>query len=163
MKLTTFSLALIGSFSLAIRLAIPCVPDGGTSTTSLDRPKLPEAESGAPEPSSWEGGQGSPTAEEHDDATSNEPMGNATPSADGSSASVDVSNSGGDLSGPNGDVVNGGWEGDCIEVQICWHYTTWVKVLQFVFTETGFRTRYVWIKVRREICNGGNDTEVCPC
>ena len=37
-------------------------------------------------------------------------------------ASITISNNGGDLSGPNGDVLNGGLEGDSIEVKMCWNF-----------------------------------------
>ncbi len=152
---------LVGAPLLFAAVAIPCVPDGGSSTVTLPRPPLPPAPAGAPGSSSW--GGGAPQAYEHDDASPNDPMGPATPGSGGSDASVEVSNSGGDLSGPNGDVVNGGWEGDCIEVTICWTYNTWVRRQKFVFTETGYAIIYYWAYVTKEVCNGGNDVEVCPC
>jgi hypothetical protein len=90
-------------------------------------------------------------------------MGSATPSDDGTSASVDVMNDNGDLKGPNGDTQNGGGEGSCIEVQICWYYWTWDKRLSARFTSTGFEIVCRWVLVRKKACNGGGDVEVCPC
>ncbi len=146
---------------LFIGIALPCVPDGGSGTVTLPRPRLPSAPPNAPGGSSWS--SDAPAAEEHDDASPNDPMGDATPSSDGNSASVPVTNTGGNLQGPNGVTQNGGAEGDCIEVAICWKYWTWTRHVMFQSTDTGFEIQYYWLYEELEVCNGGNDVEVCPC
>lgn len=146
---------------LFARLALPCVPDGGSTTITLPRPSLPADLPGAPSGNFWAGT--SPGAEEHDDTSPNDAMGKATPDATGNSASVDVTNTGGNLKGPNGTVQNGGSEGDCIEVRICWSYWTWAQRPFIRFTHTGFESGWYWVRVKRQKCNPRRGVEVCPC
>ncbi len=60
--------------------------------------------------------------QEDDDLTPDEEMSLPAPGTSDSNktASGDVCNSGGDLSGPNGVVQNGAGEGACIEVKFSW-------------------------------------------
>lgn len=154
-------LALVAP-ALVVAIALPCVPCGGSSPVTLPRPSLPSAPSGAPGSSSWSTDD-PPRAEEHDDITPNDPMGPATEDASTNTGSVEVTNDHGDLKGPNGNDQNGGGEGECIEVAICWFYWTWTLVTDYVPTETGWETHTYWQHVRKKVCNGGNDVEVCPC
>ena len=58
-------------------------------------------------------------AQEHDSLSPNDPLGGPTITSEGGnlySVCVGITNTGGDLSGPNGEVQNGGSEGGCIEV-----------------------------------------------
>lgn len=86
----------------------------------------PPEDFGAPAGSEWADGSSAPTLPEvkpelwEDDPVSDDPMGDGVwgPNNDpgGASPSGVVCNADGDLGGPNGDIQNGGTEGDCIEV-----------------------------------------------
>ncbi len=98
-----------------------CIPTGKKVDSCADRPNLNEGEN-IPVGSYYGLNGGDPRGVEDDSMSPDDPMGGATPNSNGSSACVEVENKSGNLSGPNGDVQNGGVEGDCIEVKICWSY-----------------------------------------
>lgn len=102
----------------------PCIPDPGSIDLEFPKPSLQQA--GIPVSAVWPNSHPNrpapPPAALEDDPLHDDPMGAATASADGSSASVTVTNIGGNLFGPNGVDQNGVGEGDCIEVKVCWTY-----------------------------------------
>lgn len=149
--------------------AAPCVPAGGSTAPTFDRPPL--GEPGDPVDAEWVDGDpsanddsGAPQAFE-EDLVSDDPMGAAVPSAGGAQASVPVDNRGGDLSGPNGTDQNGGGEGDCIEVYVEWTYrypvtVTYGRKLSLWGADVGETyTVVIW----REGKKRSRVKEVCPC
>ncbi len=101
-----------------------CVMEGFSEDVRFDRPELGF---GYPTSAMWLDETGVPTGWEYDPVSSDDPLGPAVPghgSLDGT-ASIRITNDGGFLSGPNGDVQNGlgSFEGDCIEVFACWSYS----------------------------------------
>jgi hypothetical protein len=164
LALTALSVLLPGD-------ALPCVPNPGDLSVDFPKPLLQQV--GVPvdavfpevppaDPSY--GPQGS-----EDDPLFDDAMGAATPTEDGQSATLTISNVGGHLFGPNGEIQNGGLEGSCIEVEVCWPYlypvtvTTGVKVnLGDALIGGGTRVNVqivVW--ELGQICSG--TMEVCPC
>ena len=133
--LATLLLVLAGAapgFALAAMAETPCVPDGGSSEYEFDRPDLPEANR------EWtHNGTGNPQASD-EDAFSDDDMGDADSGSDPNTASVTVSNSDGDLSGPNDETVNGGADGDCAEVYVTWSY----RVLHTISLGLGQKVSY---------------------
>ena len=120
-------------FLLLASLVLPaaaedCIPPGGSEAVSFDRPSL--LSPGIPTSAGWAPNEGSPKAYDQD-LLRNDPLGAGVPSRGvnpGSSASVTITNQGGSLAGPNGVVQNGFWEGDCLEVFMCWEYRYKAKV-----------------------------------
>lgn len=130
----------------ALASAVVCVAAGGSTTVTGTRPKDPPAGTG--NQSQWD--KNPPHAEEHDSTSSNDDMGEATENpSNPQEASAQVSNTGGNLSGPNGKTQNGGAEGDCIEVIITWKWYLWWGDI-----ENGWWEQYEW---------SSPATEVCPC
>ncbi len=153
----------MSSFALANPLPDePCVPDGGSSEVCADRPDL--IGDGMPVGSIWAGGgTGNPAAYEDDPLSPDDPMGAATSGDGGETGCATISNSGGNLRGPNGEQQNnGGGEGACIEVKICW--TSFYPVTK----TSGYRSEggstsgesvTVWRRMR--ICTPPKT--ICPC
>ncbi len=115
------------------------------------------------------GGSGNPQAKE-DDPFASDPMGPGTPDSSGDTASVDVENKGGNLSGPNGDVQNGFGEGSCIEVKMCWTYKFQVTIKTCVGSQvpTGYGGSVsgsdcvsVTVWWEGKVCSPAQS--VCPC
>lgn len=110
----------------------------------------------------WTGG---PRGREHD-TDYHDDMGPATTTNPGPppTACVKVSNSGGDLFGPGGGDQNGGFEGACIEVMICWPYSrTYEKAFPCATygQKPGFGTCWITVTETWEACSDW--IEVCPC
>ena len=76
-----------------------------------------------------------------------------------------VRNRNGGLSGPNGEVLNGGTEGRCIEVYVEWTYRypcrrVWSAGLSlWGFRVSEVREHLVWCTGRKR----SKVREVCPC
>lgn len=141
----------------------PCIEDGATVGLEFERPEL--GGPGEPAGAEWtNGGTGNPQGAE-DDAIFDDPMGPAESADSGETAILPVSNSGGDLSGPNGVVQNGAGEGDCIEVYVSWTYRYPVQVSRTVtfglelFGVSFTGTSEVW----RYAVKTSKKQEVCPC
>ena len=163
----TLLLTVTASFFLSAAPAnSPCLPEGETRdvtfTTHLTAPGTPADAEIIP---------GSGEAWEHDN-WSDDPMGEPTevPLPGGGMAfTVPVRNDGGNLSGPNGVVQNGGLEGDCIEVLV--RYTVRYSVKVCVTVETGVDAGGVNGSTTREECwteirvqeNVFKERTVCPC
>ena len=146
-------------------LGADCVPTGTSKQFDFDRPGMQPSDD-ANHPPVWAHPDGDPKVEEVD-TISNDAMGDAKTTDTG--ASVEVTNSGGDLSGPNGKVQNGIGEGDCIEVRVCWTYYRYTQVwelgsLELIFEKDGgglnFRFEPIWRWVRVETCS--DPREICP-
>jgi hypothetical protein len=117
--------ALVAAMTLVSRsatamVAPDCVPDGGSSTQTFDRPPIDAP--GMPTNAHWSGGDGEPQASDVDTWSGPDAMGPGTSSASGDTASVTVHNSGGNIIGPNGAVVEGGLEGSCVEMVMVWTF-----------------------------------------
>lgn len=132
-----------------------CIPEGTTEDECFDRPPLP---SGSPGGVRWGGNEGNPTGWDEDFGF-DDPLGDATPSGDGSEACIPVTNTGGELRGPNGADL--GLSG-CIELYMCWTYQVWVS---YAFSySTGDGTQFeggggYWKD--KKICVSYRS--VCPC
>lgn len=90
------------------------------------------------------------------DPISNDPLGEPTIVSDGGNAyviCVGISNDGGDLSGPNGEVQNGFGEGDCIEVQLEIFITITTTITIGPVTVTSMTVRK----------STTDPVKVCPC
>lgn len=149
--------------------AAPCVPEGGRASPNYDRPPL--GQPGDPVGAEWVNSPGTgdasgdPQVRERDPVSDNDPMGPATPSADGGSAAAPIDNHGGALSGPNGETQNGGTEGPCIEVYVEWTYRYPVAIHKSIGASlwglTGNETHVVvvwkYAKKRAKL------QEICPC
>ncbi|MBI4879266.1 MAG: hypothetical protein HY812_06350 [Planctomycetes bacterium] len=85
----------------------PCVPEGGEVAVDFSNPDVGPDDA-------IDSAQGY----EHD-VFSDDEMGQAELGT-GSGTTLKVGNKGGSLSGPNGQSMNGGTEGDCIEVYVEW-------------------------------------------
>lgn len=155
-RLFVIALALLAPPFVAAAYA-DCLPSGGSTNLSGTKPGLPNGHS------SW---SGAPPQMVEDDGGNgltgglggfgDDAMGAATPSGDGSSASGTVTNTDGDLSGPNGADQNGFGEGDCIEVKFCWEYQFWMPALIGKDgTYTPAHWEFGWQCSEPE--------EVCPC
>jgi hypothetical protein len=121
-----------GSSTGSTSAGCTCVKPAGTEQRNCcevtgTRPSLPSS-GGGPETPRWGSDRNSGPSMSEDDSTSpDDDMGSTSTQGDQGSASTTTSkgqvcNENGDLSGPNGTVQNGGGEGDCIEVKICWWY-----------------------------------------
>ncbi len=130
-----------------VALATVCVSDGSSGTVTFTQPALPSGDT-------WE-----PTTPEmmEDDVVSDDSMGPATSTGSGTATGT-VTNSGGDLFGPRGGDQNGGTEGDCIEVKMCWKYKHWVPAHTYVIEGYSFTIPALW--EISQICSAIED--VCP-
>lgn len=138
-----------------------CVPDGQTEPVDFPRPDLDQP--GVPVNAQWAPGGGAPQAYEKDRITGDDPM----PSSPGSGDPVDVpvGNAGGKLKDANGKTMNGGTEGECIEVYVEWTYYYPVMVTTGGILHLGSgslsesHSWYVWKKgtLRSKV------KQVCPC
>lgn len=132
-----------------------CVPDGTSATITFTQPPLPAGSGG------WTPGS-SPNMKENDPLSDDE-MGPASSTSPGS-ATGNVTNSGGDLFGPRGGDQNGGTEGPCIEVKMCWEYEHWVPPVSILIEDPVWG--WIWATLpgywdTREICSEP-PVEVCP-
>ena len=126
LPVTAFAAVLVAASALLATTTIPC---GGSVKFAVNQPRLDE-EDGIPEGATYTGGgTGGPSVFEHDSTSSDDRMGRGTTrnaAADGKGGGVSeicITNTDGNLEGPNGVVQNGGGEGDCIEVMMCWRYS----------------------------------------
>ena len=157
---------------------VPCIPDGTTRAVDFDLPApgsdgvtapAPDAKPwGGGSPFQWASDKSHPTeAKDADTWSPDDDMGDAK-AADGK-VSVPIQNKDGKLSGPNGEVQNGGTEGDCIEVYVEVSYKVWTqKIRTFGIditpgglgikgTETEITYEWVWHTYTTK------EKEVCPC
>lgn len=115
--ITTAILALAISAAASSYGNAPCIPDGGTDTICVAM-KLT--------------GRQSMSAEAmEEDRLSDDDVGEATitsPRPGLYEACVTITNSGGDLYGPNNEIQNTGTEGDCIEVYLVVHIVSPLEV-----------------------------------
>lgn len=138
-----------------------CVPDGTTVPVDFPRPDLRQP--GVPVDAEWAPGGGAPQAYEKDRFTGDDPM--PSRPGDGDPCDVPVENDGGELKDGNGKTMNGGTEGDCIEVYVEWTYYYQVKHNLGgsirIGGASGHKNRcwYVWkaAKIRSLV------KQVCPC
>lgn len=110
----------------------------------------------------WTGG---PRGYEEDDSY-NDDMGPATTTIPGPppTACINIRNSGGQLSGPMGGVQNGWFEGDCIEVVICWPYSrTYEKKVPCAVYGQSPGIGWCWIQVTETWQACSPAVVVCPC
>jgi hypothetical protein len=116
------SLLVVTLFSNSAKADEPCIPANSKVNVQFDRPSL--GQSGDPVTATWTGdnGSGSPFAYEKDIIDPDDFMGWAKPGSVAHTATVEIENKSGVLSGPNGKQQNGGVEGDCIEVYCGWSY-----------------------------------------
>jgi hypothetical protein len=160
-----------------------CLSNGNSATVNCARPDIQAGGHGGN--CEWAGdsadgddnnnnGSGNPRLMEDDTTSPDDPMGHASTTDNGQHASGTVTNSGGSLSGSSGGVQNGGWEGDCIEVKVCWYYWYEVQISQTsthggsVAVKPGISvggehsTTTTVTKWRLgEVCS--STTEICPC
>lgn len=138
-----------------------CIPDGATEPVSFPRPELDQP--GVPVDAEWAPGGGDPKAYEKDRFSGDDPM--ATAPGDGDPVDVPVENDGGKLKDGAGKRMNGGTEGDCIEVYVEWTYYYPEKVNRGGTVRIGgigwskSRCWYVWRKGTLR----SKTREVCPC
>jgi hypothetical protein len=145
----------------------PCIPEGSSAEFDFERPNLTSA--GFPANASWLDGTGAPTAYDEDWLHDDE-VGPGTPNADGSIASVTITNSGGSLFGPNGADL--GFSG-CIELSMEWTYEFVVEITECQFNGnfsqvgSGGSSSGTMIcrsypkRITRTVREG--PVEVCPC
>ncbi len=164
------ALALAAGAS-AVPDGVPCIAEGGTGEVEHDRPDL-EAD-GMPTDAEWIDPEGRPEGFDVDTWSGNDSLGNATSSPGGGSAGITLRNSGGTLYGPNGAGVEGGLEGDCLEVILVWRYRYKVNVTvghtstfsiapEGIGGSTGgtsLEQHSVWRHGTAKV----GPTEVCPC
>jgi len=168
------------SFVFATPASDPCIPDGGSATEDFNRPPINSV--GMPTSAEWTGGDGDPEAYDVDAWSAPDDMGAGTSSANGDTASVDVHNTGGNIIGPNGAVVEGGLEGDCVEIVMVWHFKYKATISVCVSANVGLSVEgkfggtiggEVGGEVGRERCTeieiwldgvvADGPKEVCPC
>lgn len=143
-----------------------CVPKGGSVDVG---PFTPNSDYDGAPTSLQPVGNGNPQGFE-DDSFSDDEMGSATPQA-GGGATVKVSCSAdGKLSGPNGEVQNGGSEGDCIEVTVKWKYK--YKIIEVTAVEGSALLELLGLSITSSIhvekwrmitISSKEKIEVCPC
>lgn len=145
--------------------SLPCIPEGETSVISVTPPAI--GGTGASQPAEWADGSGQQPAvapkiyEEdpfHDDAMGEGGWANGD-------VQIPITNTGGSLSGPDGDAQNGGTEGDCIEVYPkipYWYQVTITETWGYTIfgasvggSETKLAWRQGWYPMPSE--------QVCPC
>jgi hypothetical protein len=152
----------------------PCAELGVESDYKFQRPSIPS--SGMDTTAQWDN-PGTPTKEEgvpavfeHDSLSPNDAMGTPEATASPDEVNVKIKNEGGKLSGPNGDIVNGGLEGSCIEVQVRWTY--WYQKTVTVSSTSGIdwiihltttvsETRNIWVS--EDIYAPVPPVVICPC
>jgi hypothetical protein len=171
-KLLVPLLALtLSSAVLGVPPDVPCIPEGGSGEVELDRPPIDG--NGMPANAEWIGGDGAPEGLDVDGWSGSDPLGDATVSNGGGTASVPLHNSGGEIFGPNGHDVEGGLEGECLEVTIVWHYRYKVMQVQGYTRQISFapkgigghwsamRSTSTWIWRYAKVSRGPE--QVCPC
>ena len=87
-----------------------CLPNGASQTVFVNMPPLARFPGNA----SWKNGTGEPVAWEHDSLSFRDSMGAAT-TANGR-FSIQVTNQGGDIVGPNGAIVEDWPKDGCVEI-----------------------------------------------
>jgi hypothetical protein len=145
--------------------SIPCIPDGETSVINVTPPAV--GGTGASQPAEWADGSGQQPAVApkifENDPLHDDQMGDGD-WANGE-VQIPITNTGGTLSGPNGEGQNGGTEGDCIEVYPkipYWYQVTVTETWGYsIFgasvgsSETKLVWRLGWFTMP--------DSQVCPC
>ncbi len=97
-----------------------CLGPGESMTLTFQRPPLTNG--GLPTSAQWLNVTGNPLAFD-EDTFSDDYMGPATVGGTLlNEANVTITNVGNGLAGPNGEVQTGLFEGDCLEVIVCWSY-----------------------------------------
>jgi hypothetical protein len=145
----------------------PCVPSGHQAHITFTRPSLIQAN--MPVGAEWHpNASGNPQAFESD-VFSNDPMGPAAAGNPPDTASVDVTNQNGNLNDATGRTQNGGGEGDCIEVIVCWTYRFPVTVsmssdvgIKLGEVEVG-RSDGVSIVIWKVATLCSDEVVICPC
>jgi hypothetical protein len=161
-----FVLALVIP-AVALPMEDPCIPDGDSQEYEADRPSCPHPDG------EWIGGGSGDPKVYDEDLIADDEMGDADPGTDPNTVSVEVSNDNGDLSGPNGETVNGRLDGACAEVYVEWTYRVKHTVNFHYATHTVFepggvgggqewglassKSFYTYHTVRLE------PKEICPC
>jgi hypothetical protein len=174
MKLLNFAIGTLALSVTAIASPLPsdCIPVGGSQDVGFDRPPIDGP--GMPAGASWTGGgSGNPQTLDADFWSAPDDIGAPTPSSDGNSANIEITNSGGELFGPDGEQIDSGLEGDCAELYTCWsfRYTATVERCirggvsvggRMLGGEVGGAT-CISIEMVFEgfVCDGPK--EVCPC
>lgn len=116
---TLLTLAAFSGRASASNCVLPGIPE----ELRFPRPSL--GAPGLPTSARWLEATGVPMGWEYDRFSANDPLGMGKPGVGWleNTASITIENQGGNLSGPNGVIQNGGLEGPCIEVMMCWTYT----------------------------------------
>lgn len=167
-RLSTNSLAILVVTLLAVpAMAFPsedCIPDDGATHTVTFESDLPVDS---------KVGESTVQAFEADPISADDPMGGGTVAAQGGGSAtltVEVTNTAGDLAGPNGEVQNGTGElGDCIEVyvtyivrhkvQICTTVGVTIEPLGMGGGGTTQQCWDQWVKRKQK----SEVKTVCPC
>lgn len=145
----------------------PCVPSAHVAHITFTRPSLIQAN--MPVGAEWHPIEsGDPQAFESD-VFSNDAMGPAAAGNPPDTASVDVTNQNGNLNDATGRTQNGGGEGDCIEVVVCWTYRFPVTVSRSIdgtfklgdveVGQSGSISLVIWQVAT--ICS--EEVVICPC
>lgn len=142
--------ALVSSPAV-LRADEPCVPDGGTINVVAPTPSLTAP--GMPVGASWTGAEGA-----EQDVGPDDSMGDATIGADGVT-SIQITNNGGSLEGPNGEDVERG--DGCIEFYFLWHYT-YPCTSSTSFEFFGFGWTFYWTQYKMGSVSSAV-VEFCPC
>ncbi len=150
-----FAMFLLALPSLASE---PCIEDGKISKVEFDRPPLGEA--GDPTTAEWAGGGGGKPKGEDLDPLENDKLGNGVPGSPPDTATIEVENKDGSLSGPNGKVANGGLDGDCIEVRMIWAY--WYKTTLQICWKTDHTSECKTTAHWQTAVKSSGVKEVCP-
>ena len=136
MSTRNFVMALAAVFTLAMPSLADdiVVPEGETVEITFTRPPLGQA--GDPTSAKWvDGGTGKPAAFD-EDFIDDDFVGWAKAGDPPGTATIEIENKGGNLTGPNGRDVTGGLDGDCIELYVRWRY----KYRKLVTKHTGATT-----------------------
>jgi hypothetical protein len=164
-------LVTLSSAVHAVAVEDPCLTEGESCDIQFDRPPLDGP--GMPVSAEWVGGDGAPEGFDVDTWSSSDSLGGAAVSNGGGTASVTVRNSGGELFGPNGADVEGGLEGECLEVKIVWRFRYQVMQVEagsgqvsiapegIGGTWGGSTATHTWVWRYSSVSRGPK--QVCPC
>ena len=163
-SISSLFLAVMTTAVSALALTEPCIEDGSCSSITFSRPPLGV---GDPADAKYDG---TADAWEDDQGWGDDFLGAGTPSRDdpntpqdetGESASVNICNSSGHLTVDTpgvGEKLNGGLEGDCIEVYMRFKYTYTVTISRRLSPR-----RWESIQIIRQGYKKVGPTDLCPC
>jgi len=161
---------LAGAFALSLAATglanrSACIPEGGCETFSIDLPDLNSP--GFPTSAEWSGDRAEVL--DADGFSGDDAMGYAE--IINGMAVGELCNEDGNIVGSNGNVVEGGLKGDCVEiyVQVPFDYTSVIQVCNSVGTSVGgggmttslgasrcqsveFHSRATWTSGQQEFC-----------